>query len=42
MRQEKDDLNQIIRDKDAILKEQVSTAERSLRDHIAETDGDRG
>ncbi|KAJ1311221.1 hypothetical protein OPQ81_009721 [Rhizoctonia solani] len=41
MRQEKDDLNQIIRDKDAILKEQVSTAERSLRDHIAETDGDR-
>ncbi|CAE6396137.1 unnamed protein product [Rhizoctonia solani] len=41
MRQEKDDLNQIIRDKDAILKEQVSAAERSLRDHIAETDGDR-
>ncbi|KAF8761167.1 Autophagy-related protein 11 [Rhizoctonia solani] len=37
----KDDLNQIIRDKDAILKEQVSAAERSLRDHIAETDGDR-
>ncbi|GAB1519119.1 oligomeric, coiled-coil, peripheral membrane protein [Rhizoctonia solani] len=41
MHQEKDDLNQIIRDKDAILKEQVSAAERSLRDHIAETDGDR-
>ncbi|KAG8716039.1 oligomeric, coiled-coil, peripheral membrane protein [Ceratobasidium sp. 423] len=41
MRREKDDLNQIIRDKDAILKEQVSAAERSLRDHIAETDGDR-
>lgn len=42
MRREKDDLNYTIRDKDTKLKEQASTAERSLRDYIAETDGDRG
>jgi autophagy-related protein 11 len=48
MRREKDELGDEIRDKDAMLKEQAklkeqaSTAERSLRDHIAETDGDRG
>lgn len=42
VRRERDDLNTTIRDKEVTLREQASIAERSLRDHIAETDGDRG
>lgn len=42
MRRDKDELSQAVREKDDILKEQTATAERSLRDYIAETDGDRG
>lgn len=41
-RRERDDLNIAIRDKEVMFREQASIAERSLRDHIAETDGDRG
>ncbi|KAG8707860.1 oligomeric, coiled-coil, peripheral membrane protein [Ceratobasidium sp. 395] len=41
LRRERGDLSNAVREKDVQLKEQFSAAERSLRDHIAETDGDR-
>ncbi|KAG8745720.1 oligomeric, coiled-coil, peripheral membrane protein [Ceratobasidium sp. 414] len=42
VRRERDELNGAVREMDVQLKEQSNAAERSLRDHIAETDGDRG
>lgn len=42
VRRERNELNAAIRDKELMFREQTSIAERSLRDHIAETDGDRG
>jgi autophagy-related protein 11 len=42
VRRERDNLSLVVRDRDTLFKEQASVAERSLRDHIAETDGDRG
>ncbi|QRW05476.1 autophagy-related protein 11 [Ceratobasidium sp. AG-Ba] len=41
IRRERDELKSMVHERDAQLKEQSSAAERSLRDHIAETDGDR-
>ncbi|KAG8700065.1 oligomeric, coiled-coil, peripheral membrane protein, partial [Ceratobasidium sp. 394] len=42
VQRERDELSSAVWERDVQLKEQSSAAERSLRDHIAETDGDRG
>ncbi|KAG9125100.1 oligomeric, coiled-coil, peripheral membrane protein [Ceratobasidium sp. 392] len=41
VRRERDDLSSALQERDVQLREQSNAAERSLRDHIAETDGDR-